>query len=453
MTRKKVMEARKLDKSSPAMDNYRDKIMELSRMNYLQAQAFLTEYWKTDFYKMLEEQFNNQPDQMSADDYLLFVLSRRQGLPDYDKLTLSCQKNELLLNEETKDHLTTLLLCLKLAIVTDQREAYVANTELGYALERRMLKVDPTFDCRINNWNDMETKKYKAEHPYDAFEDKEYDEAFMQELRLTPPSDLPDPWKNPELFPIHQLLIQDRKRLCVDELTDTRMESYLPNLAPSFLNLSSARFKNVKLMAHGLYGVYLKNADFTEAQMPSIFNSYLNDANMSEARVAELRSCILYNVKFNKANTYFAHLQDCALLAPTDFTSVETFSSAVQTLRKNLEGNKSLFQEPFEEKVVRIIINFIKTNISNKFVQVKLLEIMHDAYMPQNPTEAFYSEWNKTGSLWSAAPSFFGALLPRNQFDPAVHCLRLIKAELLPLCQTCLDSIETLESQHRPSMG
>jgi|WetSurMetagenome_2_1015567.scaffolds.fasta_scaffold633347_1 hypothetical protein len=69
------MEARKLDKSSHAEDNYPDKIMKLSRMNYLQAQAFLTEYWK----------------------------------------------NELLLNEETKDHLTVLLLFLKLDIATDQR--------------------------------------------------------------------------------------------------------------------------------------------------------------------------------------------------------------------------------------------------------------------------------------------------------------------------------------------
>lgn len=448
------MEARNLETSDHAPDHCSEQILALSKMDYQQAQVFLRKYWQTDFYKNLEAQFNSHPNGMSADDYILFVLSRKQGCPDYDKLFLSCHETTLTLNEETHDHLNILLLILKLSVTTGKIEKHIANMELRATLERRMLKVDPTLYQRIHNWNATQMPKYDAAKlQKQIFENKEYDESLEERSQRSPELYLPDPLKNPELFPIHQLLMEDIKNLRVHELKDDRTETYLPDLKPTFLNLSSLPFKRVKLPTQDLYGVYLRKADFTNARMPNIFNSDLSGSILYEAWVSELRACYLHDVKFNQAKLLFARIQESPYLAPSDFASFAAFSSAIGTLRQNLADNHSSFHAPFELKVVTDIIDFIKRFFKDRVTQVHLLDKMHAHYLSPKPTDAFYAEWNKTHSLWSAAPSFFGAMLPRNKFDPAAPCLRLIKDEIIRIGEPLLTELQTEENQHRPAMN
>lgn len=488
------MEARKVDEFS-TVDNFLEKILALSAMDYLQAQTFLAKYWETEFYQRLAAQFNHQPGQMSADDYILFLLSRREGQPDYAKLTTSLEQTKLNFNEETKNHLTILQMVAKINTAIDKKERRVLNLEIGHALARRNLKVDPRYervsseeakqkekpwfetlseeekrqydedfkkireDSKKRRRADKEKRRHQyGETRYAEFKKQEQESKKRRKLWEEKEQLLPNPTKNPELFPIHQLLEQERK--CVRRKNGS-IESYLDDFKPTFLNLSSLVFKNLNFRISDLivldpflYGVYLRKADFSAAKhVPDIFNSNLQEANMSEARVSELRGCYLHLVKFNKARLSLARIKDCPYLAPTDFVSLEAFSNAIEKLRKNLAGNESFFIKPFELEVVTDIINFIKRIFQDKYVQVQFLAKMQDHYMPLEPTAAFSAEWKKTGSLFSAVPSFFGAYLPRSQLDPAVPCLALIKEEIIRIAKPLLTEIETQEQQNRSARG
>jgi len=249
------MEARNIDEYNTA-NNPSEKILALSKIDYLQAQIFLEAYWKTEFYQRLEEQFNHRPEQMTADDYILFVLSRREGKPDYVKLTTSLEQTELNLNEETKNHLAIIQIIAKLNTEIDKNEKHILNVELGCALARRCLKIDPRFERMSSEevnakknqqlwfetlpeeekierkrqieerWEERKKRRQaikeeltreQGEKDYAEFQRQEKARKMRRKEREEKEKRLPNPEKNPQLFPLYQLLEKERECLRIKD--------------------------------------------------------------------------------------------------------------------------------------------------------------------------------------------------------------------------------------------